>query len=711
MRHLSHIPVLRILIPFVAGIVVGIFMAVPAWLAIALLFSGFIGVLAFHFSKYFSQHFKLRYLFGIIIHLFLFSSGLLLTQLKTRLYDPYHYTQFEDAEYFLLRITEPYHIKQKSLKAEAEIEAVFENNKWRPCRGKTLLYFASDAAAKALQYADRIVTNAKPQPIAPPQNPGSFNYKRFLGFHQIHHQFYLKSGRWAAAGKGFSNILLSTAFELRKKFLNEIQGQILVPQEVAVCSALLIGFNDLLDDDLLSAYASSGALHVLSVSGLHVGLIFVILQRLIFIPENKKYLNLFKQLLILLLIWFYAMLTGLSPSVLRSATMISIIIIAKQLGRDNYMLNTTLASALLLLLINPFSITEVGFQLSYLAVIGIVYLHQRLVTVFYPTSMLMNQAWQLTSVSLCAQLVTFPLGILYFNQFPNLFLVSNLLVIPISTGIIWVSVGATIISALPYMSSLVFYSWKVTFALTWLMNQLLLFLENLPFALISGLYIDIADTWIIYGIIAFVVWFLIYNYRNALYGALTLTIIFLVTQLWHEWNILQQKNITIYALKNSTAIDIAQARKRLVIAPKQIMEDKSLLRFNINRYWYETGKREMVHIPFYQQPTESKLIEIFNSKITGNVATVQDGFIQIDSKLYFIPGNWLPRKVPLSKIKVDGIIITSRFKNKLPTLFKYFDSDLLIIDLSSRAKVDAGKLPVSLQIWDCRKQGAAQVKI
>ena len=391
--------------------------------------------------------------------------------------------------------------------------------------------------------------------------------------------------------------------------------------------------------------------------------------------------------------------------------MISIIIIAKQLGRDNYMLNTTLASALLLLLINPFSITEVGFQLSYLAVIGIVYLHQRLVTVFYPTSMLMNQAWQLTSVSLCAQLVTFPLGILYFNQFPNLFLVSNLLVIPISTGIIWVSVGATIISALPYMSSLVFYSWKVTFALTWLMNQLLLFLENLPFALISGLYIDIADTWIIYGIIAFVVWFLIYNYRNALYGALTLTIIFLVTQLWHEWNILQQKNITVYALKNSTAIDIAQARKRLVIAPKQIMEDRSLLRFNINRYWYETGKREMLHIPFYQQPTESKLKEIFNSKITGNVATVQDGFIQIDSKLYFIPGNWLPRKVPLSKIKVDGIIITSRFKNKLPTLFKYFDSDLLIIDLSSRAKVDAGKLPVSLQIWDCRKQGAAQVKI
>ena len=480
---------------------------------------------------------------------------------------------------------------------------------------------------------------------------------------------------------------------------------------MAVCSALLIGFNDLLDDDLLSAYASSGALHVLSVSGLHVGLIFVILQRLIFIPDNKKNLNLFKQLLILLLIWFYAMLTGLSPSVLRSATMISIIIIAKQLGRDNYMLNTTLASALLLLLINPFSITEVGFQLSYLAVIGIVYLNQRLVTVLYPSSILMNQAWQLTSVSLCAQLVTFPLGILYFNQFPNLFLISNLLVIPISTGIIWVSVGATILSALPFMSSLVFYSWKITFVLTFLMNKLLLFLENLPFALISGLYINIAETWIIYGIIAFIVWFLLYNYRNALYGALTLTIVFLFAQLWHEWNILQQKTLTIYALKNSTAIDLSQARKRLVITPQQVIEDKSLLRFNINRYWYETGKREMHHIPFFQQPSESKVKEIFNSKIVGNIAAIQDGFIQIDSKLFFIPGSWLPQKTPLNKIKVDGLIVTSRFRNKLPTLFKYFDSDLLIVDLSSRTKVDVSKLPKDLQIWDCRKQGAAQVKI
>lgn len=243
------------------------------------------------------------------------------------------------------------------------------------------------------------------------------------------------------------------------------------------------------------------------------------------------------------------------------------------------------------------------------------------------------------------------------------------------------------------------------------MNKLLLFLENLPFALISGLYINIAETWIIYGIIAFIVWFLLYNYRNALYGALALTIVFLFAQLWHEWNILQQKTLTIYALKNSTAIDLSQARKRLVITPQQVIEDKSLLRFNINRYWYETGKREMLHIPFFQQPSESKVKEIFNSKIVGNIAAIQDGFIQIDSKLFFIPGSWLPKKTPLNKIKVDGLIVTSRFRNKLPTLFKYFDSDLLIVDLSSRTKVDVSKLPKDLQIWDCRKQGAAQVKI
>jgi len=123
---------------------------VPASLAIAFLSSGFIGVLVFHFSKYFSQHYKLRYLFGIVLHLFLFSSGVLLTQLKTKLYDPYHYSQFESAEAFLLRITEPYHIKQKSLKAEAEIEAVFENNKWQPCRGKNIVVFCIRCSSKGI---------------------------------------------------------------------------------------------------------------------------------------------------------------------------------------------------------------------------------------------------------------------------------------------------------------------------------------------------------------------------------------------------------------------------------------------------------------------------------------------------------------------------------------------------------------------------------
>ena len=279
---------------------------------------------------------------------------------------------------------------------------------------------------------------------------------------------------------------------------------------MAVCSALLIGFKDLLDAELISAYASSGALHVLCVSGLHVGLIFIILQYIIVIPENKQYLRILKQMIILSVIWFYAFLTGLSPSILRSATMISIIIMAKFLKRDNYMLNTTLLSAFLLLCFNPFMLTEVGFQLSYLAVIGIVYLHQQLVILFYPTNRLLFHTWQLTSVSLCAQLITFPLGLLYFNQFPNLFLVSNLLVIPLATGIIWVAVGAMLLTMIPYMSVVVFYAWKIPFALTWIMNRALLFAEQLPFSIVKGIYITVAETWIIYLIIALFIWFLLY---------------------------------------------------------------------------------------------------------------------------------------------------------------------------------------------------------
>jgi competence protein ComEC len=708
MRPYSHIPIFRILLPFALGIVAGIFMSFPVNPLIALVAFSFLIILSYIVVKRIYRHYAWRFYFGIAAFMFFFASGMLLTRLNTPYLDAYHYTHFPNPQHYLIRITEPYHIKQRSLKAEATIEAVWVDNRWRPCRGKTLVYFKTDSQAKLLQYADLIVTSTKPQAINPPMNPGAFNYKRYLSFHQIYHQFYLTPESWTYAGKGFSSCIFEYAYNLRKQFLNEIQNQILAPREVAVCSALLIGFKDLLDAELISAYASSGALHVLCVSGLHVGLIFIILQYIIVIPENKPYLRIIKQVMILSVIWFYAFLTGLSPSILRSATMISIIIMAKFLKRDNYMLNTTLLSAFLLLCFNPFMLTEVGFQLSYLAVIGIVYLHQQLVKLFYPANRLLFHTWQLTSVSLCAQLITFPLGLLYFNQFPNLFLVSNLLVIPLATGIIWVAVGAMLLSMIPYLSVVVFYVWKIPFALTWIMNRALLYAEQLPFSIVRGIYITVAETWIIYLIIALLIWFLLYKNRRALFLAMTAIILLLVNFINHEWKNIHQKRFAVYALKGQTAVEFAQSRKGILLTTPNVMNNNSLIRFNLQRYWYETGMQELKYIPLLNVKEDLTTVKTLTDTFqVSDFVALKNDFIQFDDQLVFIPRHSLPVQQPSKKIKTDFVVLTSAFTDKWTNLFNFIETENVVVDASSRIKINNELVPQGVTIYDCRKNGAA----
>jgi len=169
------------------------------------------------------------------------------------------------------------------------------------------------------------------------------------------------------------------AFDARQNLLNILRNHLKIDKNYAVGSALILGHKDELEQDILKTYASAGAMHVLAVSGLHVGIIFLMLNYVFKGLENiKKYGRLFKAILLIVALWIYAFITGLSPSVLRAATMFSFIVIGQSTYRSTNIYNTLSASAFLLILINPFIITQVGFQLSYLAVIGIVYLQPRL---------------------------------------------------------------------------------------------------------------------------------------------------------------------------------------------------------------------------------------------------------------------------------------------------------------------------------------------
>ena len=477
--------------PFVLGIIVGIFL--PSLLVLKLcLTSLVIGILVVSIFRKHRWIPASTYLFLFII------AGYSLTVLNTeRLYDG-HYSVYslERHSIFIGTLSSDAVPRAKSIKAEMDIQLCVTKNDTIPINGTMLVYFEKDALAEKLGYGDELVIKGMLNEIQVPQNPNEFNYKRYMGFHQITHQIYAPSGEWfkSEAGVGF----IRTIKDWQHSVLRIIEDHNITNRELAIVSALLVGYKHHLSADQVNAFASAGAMHVLAVSGLHVGIIFIIVSAILKPLGRYKWGLYLKGILLLLSLWLYAAITGLSPSVTRAATMFSFVIAAQQFKRHTNIFNTLATSAMALLVLNPFLIVEVGFQLSYLAVVGIVVLQPYLYKLWEPKYWIVDKIWAITAVSVSAQVATFPLGLLYFHQFPNYFLLSNLVVIPAATAILPTGIALVTLHWVPGLNS------ALGFVLYWLVHLLDLFIqwvEKQPGALMSGIDISIFETYFIYMIV------------------------------------------------------------------------------------------------------------------------------------------------------------------------------------------------------------------
>jgi len=345
--------------------------------------------------------------------------------------------------------------------------------------------------------------------VSPPQNPGEFDHKRYLAFHNVYHRAYLKNTDWVYSGNTSANPLLQFSLTLRNKLLNILSANHIKGNEFSVGAALLLGYEDQLDQDIISSYANTGALHVLSVSGLHVAIVYVFFNWLLFFLDKMKYGAIIKTILLLAFLWLYTLITGLSPSVLRATTMLSFIVIAKASNRYTNIYNTLAASIFLLLLIDPFLIMNVGFQLSYLAVIGIVYIQPKIYDWFYVQNWLLDKTWMLTSVSIAAQIATFPLALFYFHQFPNYFLVSNFIVIPLSTLVIYLGIALFVLAKVSMVA--LYLSMGFNYSV-WFLNESVKEIEKWPYASLQGISITVLENWLFYGFI--ILFFYLFNKRK-----------------------------------------------------------------------------------------------------------------------------------------------------------------------------------------------------
>ncbi|WP_229719289.1 ComEC/Rec2 family competence protein [Winogradskyella schleiferi] len=295
--------------------------------------------------------------------------------------------------------------------------------------GHLLINIKKDSVSKRLNVDDLFLTSSELKVIQKPLNPYQFDYSKYLELQQVYHQLYLDSATILQLSDSKSTIY-GYADALRTTINLKLIEAGFEKEALSIMNALLLGQRQTIDKSIYNNYVNSGTIHILAVSGLHVGIILWILN-FIFSPLlYLKHGNFIRPFILVTILWSFAIIAGLSPSVTRAVSMFSIISIAMHLKRRTNIYNTLVISAFVILLVEPAFLFAVGFQMSYLAVLGIVSVQPIIYKLWQPKYWILDKPWQIFTVTLAAQLGVVPISLFYFHQFPGLFFISNLVVIP-----------------------------------------------------------------------------------------------------------------------------------------------------------------------------------------------------------------------------------------------------------------------------------------
>lgn len=486
--------------------------------------------------------------------------------------------------------------KTNSWKLYAEVVRV-KTNTWHTTNGKVVLYISKKTIDKIpWLYGDHLLVQGEPQKLRPPANPNEFDFRRFLTFKNIYHQQFLKASQVQFISPPARRGFIYYSHRVRDWASGIISSTIKGDQNQAVAMALVLGVTEGIDNELLSAYAASGAMHVLAVSGMHVGIIYVIILFLFKPIKKYRWSPWLVAGLSIFLLWSFAFVTGLSPSVLRAVTMFSFVALAKPLGWRTNIYNTLATSAFVLLLYDPYLIMSVGFQLSYLAVLGIVYLQKPLYNSWLIENRVGNWVWEITCISIAAQVATFALGMLYFHQFPVYFLVSNLFVIPLSTAVLIGGILLLAFSWIPPVANLI--GWALQ-GLIELLNWTVMATEKLPLSIISGIHVTTFQCWLIMGILLSLIMMLEYRKKKLVWLTTLLCTVLIFSQVQHLYHNLNVQQFVVYSVSNHRAMEWISNGKSYYVADSSLLQDAERTRFHILPNRLQHGVKETLHeIPF-----------------------------------------------------------------------------------------------------------------
>ena len=528
---------------------------------------------------------RYNYLYGISLSLVFIFIGYTIVTIANETNKENHIIHFDDSDFYTGSIISDPQIKGEYLRLKLDVTAL-KDSTWHGASGKVLVYLK--LPVKYIPgYGDVLFIKGFPQQVSPPLNPQEFDYRQYLAYNNIYHQHFIGRDYWQILNRASDFSLHRLSINARKYLEDKLTLFIPQAEELAVAKALILGKKEDLDRTTKEVYAKAGAMHVLAVSGLHVGIIYLVLLGILRQKQGRVTRPILVAIIVIPTLWAYAFITGLSPSVLRAVTMFSFLALAQVINRRSASLNTLAISAFILLLVNPYMIMAVGFQLSYIAVAGIIFLYPLFEKWLNPANPILRFIWQITALSLAAQLVTSPLSAFYFHRFPTYFIFSNLLVIPAAIAIVW---GGLVLLALGSISSaLGIILGKVLGIIILVVNKSLHWIGSLPNADIHSLTTTMLETWLLYGLIIII--FLYFTTRKWPYYWVSaiLVLIFSFNIIYTDNQKNKLKQLVFYSVNYSWAIDFIEDKNYHLLADPLLQADIKKIDYSITPYRRQNG--------------------------------------------------------------------------------------------------------------------------
>ena len=679
-------PFLRLIIPLIAGILFQWYGAAGILTGYGLLLLAIAGLIIFNLRISFLRY-RFSWLNGVFINCLFFSLGMLVTWHK----DISHQRQwinnyYRAKDYVTATIEEPLSEKPNSYKAIASVQLLTSGNNIRQVKGNIIIYFKKDDPVKHLDYGSQIIFGRALQAIRNSGNPGSFNYERYASFQGIYQQVYLNTGDYVVLPVKNKNRLTQFLFVAREKVLHIITTYIPGEKEAGLAEALLVGYKDDLDKTLVQSYSNTGVVHVIAISGMHLGLIYWLLTMAMLPLKKRKYTSWLAPVAIIAGLWLFALLTGGGPSILRSAVMFTCLVAGDSMKRKTFIYNSLAASAFILLCINPFWLWDAGFQLSYAAVVSIIIFMKPIYDWFYFNNIIIDNTWKLMAVTLAAQVLTTPVSMYHFHQFPVYFLLTNLVAVPLSGLIVLCEIVLCAVGFMPVFAK------PAGVALHWLiyiMNRFIEHMESLPFSLWNGMQVNTLQVLLLYGAITGITYWLMKKNATSLISGLACLFGFLCLRTISFIHAGRQQQLIVYNIPKRQAIDFIAGRNCFFKGDDELAADNFLQNFHLkpSRILHRVNQVDTIPGLLFDGP-----IGIFNNK-----------------KIVLIDRPWI-RNSGHEKIAVDLVIVSKNAPVQIAQLAQIFHCSQIVFDASNtpqkvnKWKQEAAKL--GLQCFSVVDNGA-----